>query len=196
MFNQAINDIIDHFKKIPGIGQKSAERYAIHLVKKGEAFQKDFAKNLETLHEKIFYCPDCQNFSNNGLCDICNNDKRNKKQICVVESPFDIPAIESASVYDGVYHVLHGVLSPIDGVGPNDLKIDELFSRINSQQSYELIFALSSTLEGGATIEYIKKSLPDNVKKTLLAQGISSGSIVEYTDELTLKSAIRNRQEL
>lgn len=166
---------------------------AFFMVKQGNSKQKTFAQVLETLFDNIHYCSVCQNFSDTDMCDICKNDKRNQKQICIVEGPFDAMAMEKTSHYDGVYHILHGVLSPIDNVKPDDLKITELVTRIKNNEAEEIIFALSPTLEGEATAHYITNLLPKNIKITHLARGLPTGASLEYSDEITLARALRDR---
>ena len=193
MFNKAIEQLIDHFKSLPSIGEKSAQRLAFFVVKQGQKKQQEFAKNLEELYDNIHYCPNCQNFSDGGICEICANNKRDQSQICIVEGPFDALAIEKTSAYSGTYHILHGVLSPIEGIKPADLKIAELIERVEKNNIEEIIFALSPTLEGEATANYIKQQLP-NVTCTHLAQGLPTGASLEYSDELTLSRALRDRR--
>ncbi|MBT4936613.1 recombination protein RecR [Candidatus Peregrinibacteria bacterium] len=195
MFNTALKQLIEMYSALPGIGEKTAERLAFYTVKQGKDYQKSFAEVLDTLDEKIHYCKKCANFSDEELCDVCMNDKRNQRQICIVETPFDVQALERTNIYDGVYHVLHGVLSPIDGIGPENIKIQELLYRISEDPSIEeIVFALSPSLEGEATTNYIKKSFPEHIGITQLARGMPSGASVEYADELTLKRALQERR--
>lgn len=164
------------------------------MVKQGKNSQQNFAEALNVLDENLHYCTKCQNFSDGGLCDVCANNKRNHSQVCVTESPFDVLALENTASYEGVYHVLHGALSPIDGIRPQDLKIEELLKRFEEEEVDEVIFALSSTLEGEATAHFIKERLPENIKTTHIARGLPTGASLEYADEITLSRALRDRK--
>jgi len=194
MFNKAIQELINHFKKLPGIGEINAQRFVFSVIKKGSDEQKKFGECLLNLDKNINYCPLCQGFSDHDLCEICNNKKRNSQQICVIENVFEIIPMEKTGIYTGVYHVLHGVLSPIDGIKPEDLKIKELLERIKKHSCTEIIFALSTTLEGEATVHYIKNLLPSHIKITHLARGLPTGASLEYADEITLRQALNDRK--
>jgi len=194
MLNSAIEKLINQFQQLPGVGEKTAQRFAFFMIKQGAEKQKELAKTLDVLNENLHYCPQCQNFSEGGLCQICQNDKREQSIICVVENIFDILSLEKTSSYSGLYHILHGVLSPIDGIKPSDLKIEELLARIeNNPQIKEIIFALSTTIEGETTTNFISKMIPKNIKITHLARGLPTGATLEYADEITLKLALRER---
>lgn len=195
MFNTALKKLIEMYHALPGIGEKTAERLAFYTVKQGENYQKSFAQVLDTLYEKLHYCKQCMNFSDEELCDLCQNGKRNTKTLCIVETPFDVQVLERTHSFDGLYHVLHGVLSPIDGIGPDDIKIQELLFRLSENAEVEeVIFALSPSLEGEATYSYIKKMLASHIQVTQLARGMPSGASIEYADEITLKRAMQERR--
>ena len=194
MLNSALEELVEQFKKLPGVGEKTAQRFAFFLVKQGKNKQKEFAKILDNLDDNLHYCDECQSFSNGGLCNICKSDKRDGSTICIVESVFDIIALEKTNIYSGRYHVLHGVLSPIDGIRPQDLKITELICRVKENEIKEIIFALSQTLEGEATVNYIENFLPKDIKTTHIARGIPTGASLEYADEITLARAFQDRK--
>jgi recombination protein RecR len=193
MFNTYLENLISNLKVLGGVGEKTAQRYALEIIKKGPKLQKDLGETLINLNENLKYCPQCYNFSDGGFCQICTNTKRNQFVICIVEQVFDVIVLEKMGIFEGVYHILHGVLSPIDRVKPEDLKIKELLKRIEQKDISEIIFALSPSLEGEATINYIKNLLPKNIKITQIAQGVPSGANLEYTDEITLKRAFQDR---
>lgn len=192
--NQALEKLIHELRKLPGVGEKTAQRYAVSIIKESEDSQKSLGNIISTLGKTIKYCSQCFNFSDDSLCMICNNSKRDSKQICVVENVFDILALEKTNNFSGVYHVLHGLLSPLDRIGPEDLRIKELISRLESSEKEEIIFALSPSLEGEATYSYIKDLIPENIKTTQIARGIPTGASIEYADEITLTRALRDRK--
>ncbi|PCI25104.1 recombination protein RecR [Candidatus Peregrinibacteria bacterium] len=194
MFNSHIKALIEKLCILPGVGEKTAERYAFGLVKMDINKQKTLGTLIHTLDENIHYCPECQNFSDEHICEICENTERNQTILCIVETPFDVLAIEKTSVFKGKYHVLHGILSPIDGVRPDNLKIKELMIRLQEHPVNEIIFALSPSLEGDATMNYIKKELPGTIQCSHIARGIPTGASIEYADHLTLIHAFQDRQ--
>ena len=192
---EPIARLIGAFQKLPGVGQKTAQRYALKVVNMSDAEVKEFAECLVNVKNKVKYCSVCGNFTESDPCDICKT--RNGKTICVVKDPKDILSIERIRDFDGVYHVLHGVLNPMEGVGPNDIRIKELVSRVGANDVQEVIVATNPDVEGEATAMYIAKLLkPLGVKVTRIAQGISIGSDLEYADEVTLSRAIEDRREL
>jgi len=192
---EPIARLIGAFQKLPGVGQKTAQRYALKVVNMSDAEVKEFAECLVNVKNKVKYCSVCGNFTESDPCDICKT--RNGKTICVVKDPKDVLSIERIRDFDGVYHVLHGVLNPMEGVGPNDIRIKELVSRVGANDVKEVIVATNPDVEGEATAMYIAKLLkPLGVKVTRIAQGISIGSDLEYADEVTLSRAIEDRREL
>ena len=192
---EPIARLIGAFQKLPGVGQKTAQRYALKVINMSDADVKEFAECLVNVKNKVKYCSVCGNFTESDPCDICKT--RNGKTICVVKDPKDVLSIERIRDFDGVYHVLHGVLNPMEGVGPNDIRIKELVSRVGANDVKEVIVATNPDVEGEATAMYIAKLLkPLGVKVTRIAQGISIGSDLEYADEVTLSRAIEDRREL
>jgi recombination protein RecR len=188
--------LAEQFAKLPGIGMKSAERLAYHVMQMSDGEVKDFADALINAHQKVHTCAVCQNLTENRLCPICSDPRRDTTTICVVESPKDISAFERTREYKGVYHVLHGLISPMDNVMPDQLKIKELLARLDGSVE-EVIMATNPTVEGEATAMYISKLIkPLGVKVTRLAFGMPVGGILEYTDEVTLYKALENRNEI
>lgn len=189
--------LTEQFAKLPGIGMKSAQRLAYHVMKMSDAEARAFADAVINVHKTVHLCKSCQNYTDRQVCPICSDDRRDHGVICVVESPKDISAIERTGEYKGVYHVLHGLISPIDGVAPDDLKIKELLSRINEGSADEVIMATNPTVEGDATAFYISKLLkPLGVRVTRLAFGLPIGGQLEFADEITLFKALENRNEI
>ncbi len=184
----------DELGKLPGVGPKTALRLALHLLKQPVASVDSFADAISKLRHDIKYCRICHNISDTDVCPICSDDRRDHSTICVVENVQDIMAIENTQAYHGLYHVLGGIISPMDGIGPGDIEIDSLVSRVAAGGIKEVILALSSTMEGDTTNFYITRQLkPFNVKQTVIARGISVGNELEYTDEVTLGRSIVNR---
>jgi len=184
----------DELGKLPGVGPKTALRLALHLLKQPVASVDSFANAISRLRHDIKYCRICHNISDTDVCPICSDDRRDHTTICVVENVQDIMAIENTQAYHGLYHVLGGIISPMDGIGPGDIEIDSLVRRVAAGGINEVILALSSTMEGDTTNFYITKQLkPFNVKQTVIARGISVGNELEYTDEVTLGRSIVNR---
>ncbi|MGV6861205.1 MAG: recombination mediator RecR [Putridiphycobacter sp.] len=189
-----LEDAVDHFASLPGVGKKTALRLVLNILKRDEEEVKAFAKTLDSLHEHIKQCKVCGNISDQDICGICNQQSRNHQIICVVEDIRDILAIESTEQFFGVYHVLGGVISPMDGIGPNDLNISSLFDRIQEHEVEEIILALNSSMEGDTTNFYLYKKIePFGVKVTSLLKGVSVGTELHYADELTLGRSITNR---
>ncbi len=184
----------DELGKLPGVGPKTALRLALHILKQPVASADSFADAISKLRHDIKYCRVCHNISDTDVCPICSDERRDHSTICVVENVQDIMAIENTQAYHGLYHVLGGIISPMDGIGPGDIEIDSLVSRVAEGGIKEVILALSSTMEGDTTNFYITRQLkPFNVKQTVIARGISVGNELEYTDEVTLGRSIVNR---
>ena len=184
----------DELGKLPGVGPKTALRLALHLLKQPVASVDSFAEAISKLRHDIKYCRICHNISDTDVCPICSDEQRDHSTICVVENVQDIMAIENTQAYHGLYHVLGGIISPMDGIGPGDIEIDSLVSRMAAGGIKEVILALSSTMEGDTTNFYITRQLkPFNIKQTVIARGISVGNELEYTDEVTLGRSIVNR---
>lgn len=189
--------LIEAFEKLPGIGHKTAQRLAFHVLNAPKEEAQNFAAALLEAKEKIHYCSVCQNLTDDDICEICSSTKRDRTVICVVESVRDLLAMERTKEYRGMYHVLHGALSPLDGIGPDDLKIRELLVRLSKEPIEELIMATNSNVEGDATAMYLCKLVqPFNVKVTKIAHGIPVGGDLEYADEMTLAMALEGRREM
>lgn len=189
-----LENAVNEFSKLPGIGKKTALRLVLHLLKKDLEEVKMFSDVVFQLRQEIHFCTRCHNISDKPLCNICSNKSRQQQIICVVENIRDVIAIESTQQYNGVYHVLGGVISPLDGVGPDQLEIDSLVKRVYDEKTEELVFALSPNIQGDTTIYYIGKKLKDStVKITTIARGIAFGGELEYADEMTLARSISNR---
>lgn len=192
----ALEELIESFTKLPGIGKKTATRLALNILRKPQKQAEEFANSLQNLHRSIQLCSQCFTFSDNNPCPICIDEKRDKSTVCVVEEPGDLLAIEKTSSYRGHYHVLHGVLSPIDGIGPNEIKFQELLRRISQGTIKEILIATSSTVPGEATASFlIDKLQGKNVKLTRLACGIPMGMDIKYADKYTLAKAIETRSK-
>lgn len=188
--------LAEKFARLPGIGMKSAQRLAYYVMSMSEEEVKEFSEALLNAHSKIQSCKICQNLTEGEICPICDDARRDKSVVCVVESPKDVAAIERTNEYKGGYHVLHGLISPINGVSPDDIRIKELLTRIDGSVG-EVIMATNPTVEGEATAMYISKLLkPLGVKVSRLAFGLPVGGVLEYADEVTLYKAIENRNEM
>ena len=189
--------VIEELSKLPSIGRKSAQRLALHLVKKNKAELDIFIESLVNLKEKIKFCSICYNISDKDICNICSSAKRDKSTICVVEEASDVIAIENTNEFSGHYHVLGGVLSPLAGIGIEELKINELIKRLRSEDVSEIILALNPDTEGETTSLYLAKLIkPLGLKVTRLARGIPIGGDLEFTDEATIGRAVLNRIDL
>ncbi len=192
--SKLLESAVNEFAKLPGIGKKTALRLVLHLLKKDTAEVQRFSRAITQLREEVKHCKICRNISDSDICNICSNPSRDSRTVCVVENIRDVMSIENTQQYRGVYHVLGGIISPMDGIGPADLEIDSLLKRIGNGEIDEVIFALSTTMEGDSTNFYIfKKIKGDHVKITTLARGVSIGDEIEYTDEVTLGRSIVNR---
>lgn len=198
MHAASIETLIEKFEQLPGVGHKSAERIAFYILESMTAEEAGaMAQAITEAKEKICLCEECQNLTDVTPCKICSSAKRDKSTICVVESPEDVNAIESTNEYRGVYHVLHGALSPMDGITPDDIKINELLLRLAGGEVKEVIMATNPTVSGTATAVYISKLLsPFGVKVTRIAHGIPIGSDLEYADKMTLIKALEGRSDM
>ena len=198
MHAPAIESLIEKFEQLPGIGRKSAERIAFHILENMSSEQvRKMSEDIMGAKEKITFCSCCQNLTDKSPCHICSSQKRDRSTICVVESPEDVSAIEATGEYGGLFHVLHGALSPIDGITPDDLKINELLLRLTDGEVKEIIMATNPTVNGTATAVYINKLLaPFGIKVTRIAHGIPIGSDLEYADKITLVKALEGRQDM
>ena len=189
-----LDNLIDQFAKIPGVGRKSAQRMAFYILNLPLDDARMFSESILNAKKQIIKCKICQNISETEECSICTNENRNKSTICVVQDPKDLLAFERIGEYNGVYHVLHGLISPMDGIAPDDLTIKELLSRLTDDSVQEVIMATNPTIEGEATAMYLAKLIkPLNIKVTRLAYGIPVGGNLEYADDLTIQKAIEGR---
>jgi len=192
--SKLLENAVNEFARLPGIGKKTALRLVLHLLKKDVLEVQRFSRALTQLREEVKHCRICRNISDADICNICNNPSRDSRTVCVVENIRDVMSIENTQQYRGVYHVLGGIISPMDGIGPADLEIDSLLKRVQNGEIDEVIFALSTTMEGDSTNFYIFKKIKGaNMKITTLARGVSIGDEIEYTDEVTLGRSIVNR---
>lgn len=194
---EPVSRLIEEFNKLPGIGPKSAARLTYYLLRMPEAEVRALAEAIIAVKERTVLCSSCQNIADSNPCAICASNERDHSVVCVVKDPLDILALERTGQYKGLYHVLHGVLSPIDGIGPDDLKIKELLQRIKTSTVREVIIATNPNLEGEATAMYLQRLLsPFGVRLTRLARGLPVGGDLEYADEITLTHALEGRQEM
>ena len=195
IFSSALlENAVNEFAKLPGIGKKTALRLVLHLIKQDAEEVSQFSDIIAKMRNEIKFCSRCYNISDKELCNICSNTMRKQEMICVVENIRDVIAIESTQQFNGIYHVLGGIISPLDGIGPGQLTIDALVDRIEKEDIEEIIFALSPTIQGDTTIYYISKKLKEqSVKITSIARGIAFGGELEYADEMTLAKSISNR---
>jgi len=189
-----LENAVQAFSKLPGIGKKTALRLVLHLLKQEEATVTQFSEAITRLKKEIKFCTRCGNIADKSLCPICDNPGRKQQLICVVESIRDVIAIESTQQFNGIYHILGGIISPLDGIGPEQLTIDSLVARIKKEKTEEVIFALNPTIQGDTTIYYIQKKLQDQpVRITTIARGVAFGGELEYADEMTLARSLQNR---
>lgn len=196
-YTKPLAKLIEYFQKLPSIGPKTAMRLALHVVKMSENEVNNFANALIEAKTKISYCKTCFNMSCNDPCEVCSDITRNKSVICVVGETKDLMAIEKTNEYHGLYHVLQGLISPIDGIGPDDIRVKELLYRVNQNDVKEVILALNPSVEGEATSLYLGKLLkPFNIKISRIAFGLPMGAELEYADEMTLARALEGRVEL
>ncbi len=195
MYIESLEKLINAFRSLPGVGYKTAQRYAYNVLNSTQEEAKDFANAIIEAKQKIKFCNECGNFSETDVCETCL--KKNKQIICVVKEPKDVVAMEKVKNYDGVFHVLHGTISPLENRGPNDIRIKELLDRIKKYGTKEVIMATNPDVEGDATAMYISRLLtPLGVKVTRLAQGVSMGSELEFADEVTLTRALESRTNI
>ncbi len=190
----ALTRLINDFCRLPGIGKKTATRLALHIMRRPEVEAKELASDLAELHSSIRLCSNCFAFSEDDPCVICNDPKRDKHFICVVEGPGDLMAIEKTGVFKGLYHILHGVLSPMDGIGPAEIKVDALIQRIKQGNVTEILIGTSSTVPGEATASYLIERLKGVVTVSRLACGIPLGMDIKYADEHSLAHSIESRK--
>ncbi len=196
-FPSALDDLVEKFASLPGVGLKSAQRLAFHILSLSEAEAKSFADAILAAKANVHTCPICQNLTDEDECPICRSDSREDGVVCVVASPKDVAAIERAREYNGKYHVLHGVISPLNRVGPDDIKIRELVDRVAQGGIREVIMAMNPDTEGETTAKYISRLIkPFGVKVTRLAYGIPVGASLEFADDATLMRALEGRQEI
>ena len=189
--------LVEQFESLPGIGHKTAQRLAYHVLQLPQARADEFAQTITDAHRQIHYCTVCKNFTDQEICGICSDAARDRSVICVVEDPRDVFALERTNEFHATYHVLHGAISPLGGIGPDQLKIKELLRRVQDGTVQEVIMATNPTVEGEATAMYISRLLkPLGIRVTRLAYGIPVGGDLEYADEVTLSRAIEGRQEL
>ena len=192
--SKTIEKAVEQFKSLPGIGNKTALRLVLSYLKKDPAAQVAFEEAVNGLRERIVFCSKCHNLSDEKICGICSSPRRNASLVCVVQDVRDVLAIESTAQFDGLYHILGSVISPMDGVGPSDLNIDSLMERIEADGVNEVIFALSATMEGDTTIFYLAKKLKEKgVKMSTISRGVAVGGELEYVDEVTLGRSIAFR---
>ena len=197
LYSPSIEKLIESFEKLPSIGHKTAVRLAFHMLDLNNEDTKEFIDSIVNAKKNLKYCSTCFNISDTDPCPICNSPKRDSSLICVVEDVRDIMAMERTHEFKGVYHVLHGTISPMNGIGPEDIKIKELLTRIGSNDIKEIIIATNPRVEGEATAIYLSKILkPLGIKVTRIAHGIPVGGDLEYTDEITLTKALEGRREL
>jgi recombination protein RecR len=192
--SKLLQTAVDEMSQLPGVGKRTALRFVLHLLRQPEMQTQQLTTALNKVRTDIKFCKKCHNISDSELCHICSSSKRDQSVICVVEDIRDVLAIENTSSFNGLYHVLGGKISPMDGIGPNNLHIESLINRVKQGQVHELIFALSATMEGDTTNFYIYKQLGDlPVKTSTIARGIAVGNELEYADEITLSRSIQNR---
>lgn len=196
-YPESLKQLIDTFAHLPGLGPKTAERIAFYLLKSNDKFTQDFIDNIKTVKQKIRICQQCFNIAIKDPCNLCTNPKREKTTICVVAEPQDVLVIEKTDEYNGLYHVLGGVLNPVEDITPEKLKIKELINRVKNNGIKEIIIATNPDLEGESTAMYLTRQLkPLKVKITRLAKGLPMGSTIEYADEVTISNALKGRQEM
>ncbi len=192
--SKLLEDAVAEFAKLPGVGQKTALRLVLHLLNRDKEEVARFSTSVSRLRNEIQFCSTCHNISDNAVCEICASKKRDHTLVCVVEDTRDVMAIENTNQYNGVYHVLGGLISPMDGIGPGDLQVDTLVERLKENGVKEVIFALSATMEGDTTIFYLHKRLKQfNINISTIARGIAFGGELEYVDEITLGRSIVTR---
>ena len=197
MYPKCIRNVIDCFKNLPGIGEKTAERLAFSLIGFSKENLTSFSAAITDIRDKITTCEICGNIADSNICNICSDKERNSNIIFVVEKAKDISLFEKINIYNGKYHVLGGLISPLDGIGPDDININKLIDRIDKESVHEIIMALKPSIEGETTMQYIKKILENkNVRVTIIATGIPMGTDIEYIDAMTLEFALEGRKDI
>ena len=192
--SQLLENAVNEFAKLPGIGKKTALRLVLHLLKQEENNVQQFSEVIAKMRNEIKFCQRCYNVADGDICSICANSMRKQETICVVENIRDVIAIESTQQFNGTYHVLGGIISPLDGIGPDQLNIESLINRVQKEKTEEIIFALNPNIQGDTTIYYIQKKLhTTNIQITTIARGIAFGGELEYADEMTLARSLQNR---
>ncbi|MDN3579998.1 recombination mediator RecR [Mucilaginibacter flavus] len=192
--SKLLENAVAEFAKLPGVGQKTALRLVLHLLNQDKQEVERFSSTISKLRNEIQFCSVCHNISDQSVCEICSSHKRDHSLICVVEDTRDVMAIENTNQFNGVYHVLGGLISPMDGVGPSDLQVDTLVERLKANETKEIIFALSATMEGDTTLFYLNKRIKSfNITISTIARGIAFGGELEYVDEITLGRSIATR---
>ena len=192
--SQLLENAVNEFAKLPGIGKKTALRLVLHLLKQEENNVQQFSEVIAKMRNEIKFCQRCYNVADGDICSICANSMRKQETICVVENIRDVIAIESTQQFNGTYHVLGGIISPLDGVGPDQLNIESLINRVQKEKTEEIIFALNPNIQGDTTIYYIQKKLQHtSIQITTIARGIAFGGELEYADEMTLARSLQNR---
>lgn len=196
-YSAPITKLIEALSKLPGVGSKTAQRLAFHLLNMPEKEVEDLAKAIVYAKRSVKYCTVCCNITDSEKCEICSNPNRDHTVICVIEDPKDVAAVERTREFKGLYHVLHGAISPMDGVGPDDIKIKELLARLHDEEIKEIIIATNPNIEGEATAMYISRLIrPLGIKVTRIAHGVPVGGDIEYADEVTLMKALEGRREI
>lgn len=196
-YPETLKKLIECYKKLPGIGEKSAERMALATIDLDQDILNTFSESIKTIKEKIKFCEICNNYSESDRCEICNSSSRDKHTICVVEEPKNIIMFEKIGTYNGLYHVLNGLISPLDGINPEQINIDSLLKRIENDDIKEVIFALKPSIEGETTTLYIKKMLTkSDVVVSKIAHGVPMGADIDYIDSLTLELALEDRKRV
>ena len=196
-YTPAVEDLIDKLAKLPGIGKKTAARLAFHILRSSQEDAQALVRSILRVKERIGICRVCFNIAEGELCTICRNPQRDRSLLCVVEEPNDLMAIEATGAFKGLYHVLHGAIAPLDGIGPQELKIAELLERLNHEGVREVILATNPTIEGDATALYLAKVVkPLGITVTRIAQGIPAGGDIEYVDSKTMSKSLEGRREV
>lgn len=192
--SKLLESVVNELSRLPGIGKKTALRLSLYILKEDKLYAEKLSDAIVKMRREIKFCKRCNNISDNDLCEICTNHKRDENTVCVVEDTRDVMAIENTAQYNGLYHVLGGIINPMEGIGPNDIAMKHLIERINSEDINEIILALPATVEGDTTNYYIYKLIKHfDVKVTTIARGVAIGDELEYTDEITLGRSILNR---
>ena len=195
-YTESMQELINHFKKMPGIGAKTAERMAFYILKSSKDEMMKFASVINKVKETMKFCKKCGNLSETEFCQICNDVRRDKRVVCVIEEPKDLILIEKSGQFKGTYHVLFGVISPLDGIGPEDIRIKELLERVKEDKVKEVIFATNSNAEGETTALYLSKELKGKVITSRIAYGIPVGENLDYIDQATIVKAIEGRRSM